>query len=207
MTGFLEQRLFEEGGEVNQGDLLFVIEKAPYEAAVSQANADVAKAEAALAESRATLGRFQTAVKSGAVSKQSLDEAVAKEKVQSAAVLEARAVLQRVELDLGYTEIRSPIKGLIGRERYTVGNLVGPESGTLAMVVSQDPIIVAFPVSQRLMLDYQKSVPGTATTAAEGSAYPCGRQRLCPGRQDRFHRRHRQRQHRYPRRSRGVPQS
>ncbi len=180
VTGFLEQRLFEEGGEVNQGDLLFVIEKAPYEAAVSQANADVAKAEAALAEARATLGRFQTAVKSGAVSKQSLDEAVAKEKVQSAAVLEARAVLQRVELDLGYTEIRSPIKGLIGRERYTVGNLVNPESDPLATVVSQDPINVVFPVSQRVILDYQKSVLETGDEQplrvrlilGDGSTYP-----------------------------------
>jgi len=156
VTGFLEQRLFEEGREVNQGDLLFVIEKAPYEAAVSQASADVAKAKASLAEAQATLGRVQTAVKSGAVSKQTLDEAVAKEKVQGAALLEAEAALQATELNLGYTDIRSPIKGVIGRERYTVGNLVGPESDPLATVVSPDPIYVVFPVSQRVILEYQK---------------------------------------------------
>ena len=180
VTGFLEQRLFGEAGEVNQGDLLLVIEKAAYEAAVSQARADVARAEASLAEARATLGRVQVAVKSGAVSKQNLDEAVAKEKVQSASLLEAKAALQGVQLDLGYTEIRSPIKGVIGRERYTVGNLVGPESDALATVVSQDPIYVVFPVSQRVILDYQKSVLETGDKQplrvrlilGDGSTYP-----------------------------------
>jgi membrane fusion protein, multidrug efflux system len=158
VTGFLEQRLFKEGAKVDTGELLFVIEKAPYEAAVSQANADLAKAEAALAEAAATLSRVRVAVKSGAVSKQNLDEAVAKEKVRGAEVLEAGAALQRAELDLGYTDVRSPISGVIGRETYTVGNLVGPESEPLATVVSQDPVYVVFPISQRVILEYQKSV-------------------------------------------------
>jgi membrane fusion protein, multidrug efflux system len=180
VAGFLEQRLFEEGGEVNDGDLLFVIEKAPYQAAVSRSSADVAKAEASRAEASATLGRMRIAVKSGAVSKQNLDEAVAKEKVRAAAVLEAKAAMQQAQLDLGYTDVRSPIKGLIGRERYTVGNLVGPESDPLATVVSQDPIYVVFPVSQRVILDYQKSVLETGDdqplrvrlVLGDGSTYP-----------------------------------
>lgn len=161
VTGFLEQRLFEEGGSVREGDLLFVIEKAPYIAAVNQAKSEVAQAEAALAQAEATLSRVQRAVKSGAVSKQQLDEAAATAKVQAAAVLGAQSRLEKAELDLGYTEIRSPVSGRISRETYTVGNLVGPESEPLATVVSEHPIHVVIPVSQRLILDYQKHTQET----------------------------------------------
>ncbi len=161
VTGFLEQRLFEEGGDVKKGDLLFVIEKAPYIAAVNDASAQVAQAEASLAQARATLSRVQRAVKSGAVSKQQLDESVATVKVQGAAVLSAKALLEQAELNLGYTEIRSPISGRISRETYTVGNLVTPQSDSLATVVSEHPVHVVIPVSQRLILDYQKHVQET----------------------------------------------
>jgi membrane fusion protein (multidrug efflux system) len=180
VTGFLEQRLFEEGGAVREGDLLFVIEKAPYIAAVNQAKSELAQAEAALAQAEATLRRVQRAVKSGAVSKQQLDEAAATAKVQAAAVLGAKSRLEKAQLDLGYTEIRSPISGRISRETYTVGNLVGPESDPLATVVSEHPIHVVIPVSQRLILDYQKHLQETGEGRAvlirlrlnDGTLYP-----------------------------------
>ena len=158
VTGFLEQRLFEEGQNVAKGDLLFVIEKAPYEAAVSRAKADVAKAEASLAHAQASLARNQKAVKSGAISKQQLDEAIASKKVRDAEVLETKATLEKAELDLGYTDISSPIKGRIGRETYTVGNLVTPDSEVLATIVSEDPTFVIFPISGRIILEYQRRV-------------------------------------------------
>ncbi len=180
VTGFLEQRLFEEGGDVKEGDLLFVIEKAPYIAAVNQAKAELAKAEASLAQARATLSRVQRAVKTGAVSKQQLDESVATTKVQAAAVMGAQSLLEKAELDLGYTDVRSPINGRISRETYTVGNLVGPESEPLATVVSEHPIHVVIPVSQRLILNYQKHVQETGDAQDvrirlqlnDGSIYP-----------------------------------
>ncbi len=179
VTGFLEQRLFEEGQEVAKGDLMFVIEKAPYEAAVSRAKADVAKAEASLAQAQASLARNQMAVKSGAISKQQLDEAIASQKVRAAEVLETEATLEKAELDLSYTDVRTPIKGEIGRETYTVGNLVTPESEPLATVVSRDPTFVIFPISGSIILEYQqealKKGPGSAILVrlrlSDGSIY------------------------------------
>lgn len=180
VTGFLEQRLFEEGGDVNKGDLLFVIEKAPYIAAVNQAKGELARAEASLAQARATLSRVQRAVKSGAISKQQLDESAATAKMQAAAVLSALSLLEQAELNLGYTEIRSPIEGRISRETYTVGNLVTPLSDALATVVSEHPIFVVIPVSQRLILDYQKRIQEAGDSSAarirlqlnDGAMYP-----------------------------------
>jgi membrane fusion protein, multidrug efflux system len=152
VTGFLEQRLFMEGQDVSKGDLLFVIEQAPFEAEVARAEAEVARAEASLAEAEATLARVQEAVRSGAVSKQELDQATAAEAVARAEVLAAQAELKTARLNLSYTKIEAPIAGRIGRSNYTVGNLVGPDSGVLATIVSQDPIYVTFPVSTRVLL-------------------------------------------------------
>jgi len=156
VTGFLEQRRFTEGGDVQKGDLLFVIEQPPFEAEVAQVQAQVARAQASLAEAQATLGRIQEAVKSGAVSQQELDQATAAEQVAQADLLAARAQLETAQLNLGYTEIRAPIGGRIGRSIYSIGNLVGPDGGVLATIVSQDPIYVTFPVSTRILLDAQR---------------------------------------------------
>jgi membrane fusion protein (multidrug efflux system) len=155
VQGFLEQRLFTEGDNVKKGELLFVIEQPPFRAKVDQADAGVARAEASLAEADATLSRVQQAVKSGAVSKQDLDQAVAGKDVAQAQVKSAEAQLEIAKLDLDYTEIKAPINGRIGRANYTVGNLVGPDSGVLATIVSQNPIYVTFPVSQRQLLEYR----------------------------------------------------
>ena len=156
VTGFLERREFTEGEDVEQGDLLFVIEQAPFEAEVARAEAEVARAEASLAEAQATLGRIQEAVQSGAVSQQELDQATAAQAMARAEVLAAEAELKTAQLNLSYTEIEAPIGGRVGRSNYTVGNLVGPDSGVLATIVSQDPIYVTFPVSTRVLLDAQR---------------------------------------------------
>ena len=156
VPGFLEKRLFEEGGDVRQDDVCFVIEKDAYKAAVDAAAADLQKAEARAAEARATAARFEQSVKSGAVSRLQYDESIAQRDVAAAEVLQKQAALERAELDLRYTDVVCAVTGRIGRAAYSVGNYVTPESGTLATVVSQDPMYVTFPISQRYILAVQK---------------------------------------------------
>jgi membrane fusion protein (multidrug efflux system) len=156
VQGFLEQRLFTEGQKVKKGDLLYVIEQPPFQAQVDEAAADLARSEASVVETAATLERVQQASGSGAVSKQEVDQARANDQRAKAEVLAARAQLEIAKLNLSYTEISAPIDGRIGFTNYTIGNLVGPDSGTLATIVSQDPIYVTFPVSNRIILEVRE---------------------------------------------------
>jgi membrane fusion protein (multidrug efflux system) len=156
VQGFLEKRLFTEGQKVKEGDLLYVIEQPPFQAQVDEAKASLARAEASVVETAATLERVQQASGSGAVSKQELDQARANDQRAQAEVLAAKAQVEIAKLNLSYTEISAPIDGRIGFTNYTIGNLVGPDSGTLATIVSEDPIYVTFPVSNRIILEVRQ---------------------------------------------------
>jgi membrane fusion protein, multidrug efflux system len=156
VQGFLEQQAFTEGARVSKGDILFVIEKAPFEAAVAAAEGALARAEAEVVRTEKDRERYEQLVAKGDVSRQRFDEAVAAEMTAKAEMKTAQAQLDQATLDLAYTTIVAPIDGRIGRSSYSIGNLVGPDSGTLATLVSQDPVYATFPVSQRLVLEYQK---------------------------------------------------
>jgi membrane fusion protein, multidrug efflux system len=173
VTGFLEQRLFEEGADVEAGDLLFVIEKAPYQAVVEQRQAELASAEANRANTAAQLRRGEELVKNGNIPKSEVDLRRADDQMAAAAIQEAQAALQQAQIDLGYTEIYAPIAGRIGRADFSVGNLVGPDSGVLATIVSQDPIYVTFPVSQRQLLAHrgERGDPVVRVTLPDGTLY------------------------------------
>ncbi len=147
VEGFLEQVKFREGGNVNAGDLLYVIEQAPYQARVDVDKARVAQAKATLTKARQYLHRVR-AVSSGLVSAADIDNAVADELRASAQLQEAKADLELSELDLGYTMVRASIKGRIGRTAFTKGNLVEPDSGPLARIVQLDPIRVVYSISE-----------------------------------------------------------
>jgi membrane fusion protein (multidrug efflux system) len=179
VQGFLEKRLFAEGQDVKTGDLLFTIEKDQYVAAVDQQKAEVAKAQAAVTNAVQQLARARELVKNQNIAQSTVDQRVAEEGSARAQLLAAQANLRSAEINLGYTDIKAPISGRIGQANITVGNLVGPDSGVLATIVSQDPIYVTFAVAQRIMTELRERAAesGKPTEAivrlrlADGSAY------------------------------------
>lgn len=154
VKGMLEAVLFKEGETVKEGQPLYRIEKPPFEADVQQAEGDVARAQAALDLARIQRERAEELLARNAGTAVARDQAVAGEASATGALLTAEAALNTAKISLGYTDIVSPIVGRIGRTAFTRGHIVGPESGVLATVVSQDPMYVTFPVSQR---DYQEA--------------------------------------------------
>ncbi len=153
VNAFLDEQLFREGAEVRKGDLLYRLEREPYEAEVAVRQAAIAQAEAQLANARSDLARAQELRERGAGTQAALDNALAQERTAAAQLQAATAQVRQAEINLGYTEIRAPIDGRIGRSAVTTGNVVGPGSGVLATIVSQDPIHVTFPVSMRTAED------------------------------------------------------
>jgi len=153
VTAFLEKRLFVEGSEVKQGDLLYQLEQPPFQAQVDNNKANVAQLEAQHTFAEQQLARSQYLIKTPAGQQQTVDQNVSNERSLAAQVASAKAQLEIAEINLGYTEIRAPIDGKISATDVTEGNVVSPTSGTLANLVSQDPMYVNFPVSVRAGLD------------------------------------------------------
>jgi membrane fusion protein (multidrug efflux system) len=153
VTAFLEKRLFVEGSEVKQGDLLYQLEQPPFQAQVDFNKANVAQLEAQHRNAELTLERAQYLLKTVAGQQSNVDSALAQERSLAAQIAAAQAQLQTAQINLGYTAIRAPIDGKISATEVTEGNVVSPTSGTLANIVSQDPMYVLFPVSTRQGLD------------------------------------------------------
>jgi membrane fusion protein, multidrug efflux system len=181
VPGFIEERYFTEGQKVKTGDLLLRIEQVTYKAAVEQQRANLAKAKATEVNAALQLARGKELVSKQNISQATVDQRAADEGVAQANVLAAQAQLDQAEINLGYTEIRSPIDGRIGIAIFTVGNLVGPSSGTLATIVREDPVYVIFQASEREVINYKRRFlePGAKNPHAtihiklpDGSAYP-----------------------------------
>jgi membrane fusion protein, multidrug efflux system len=153
VTAFLEKRLFVEGAEVKRGDLLYQLEQPPFQAQVDNNKANVAQLEAQHRNAELTLERAQYLLKTVAGQQSNVDAALAQERSLAAQIDAAKAQLEIAQINLGYTEIRAPIDGKISATEVTEGNVVSPSSGTLANLVSQDPMYVNFPVSVRAGLD------------------------------------------------------
>jgi membrane fusion protein, multidrug efflux system len=153
VTAFLEKRLFIEGAEVKRGDLLYQLEQPPFQAQVDNNKANVAQLEAQHRNAELTLERAQYLLKTVAGQQSNVDAALAQERSLAAQIDAAKAQLEIAQINLGYTEIRAPIDGKISATEVTEGNVVSPSNGTLANLVSQDPMYVNFPVSVRAGLD------------------------------------------------------
>lgn len=160
VSAFLEKRLFVEGAEVKKGDLLYLLEQPPYQAQVDFNKANVAQLEAQHTYAAQQLGRATYLLKTPAGQQQSVDQTISNERSLAAQVASAKAQLETAEINLGYTEIRAPIDGKISATAVTEGNVVSPTSGTLATLISQDPMYVNFPVATRTAIELRdKYVP------------------------------------------------
>jgi len=155
VLGVLEEVLFEDGTDVEEGQLLFVIEKQQYEARLAGATALLAGAENTLKEAEDRVRRGCAA--GTAISEEDLATRITQRDVAKASVDEAAASVRDAKINLGYTEIRSPIKGQIGRRLIDRGNLVGVDGNTLlTTVVNRQPIEVYFEVSGPVIDRFQR---------------------------------------------------
>ena len=152
VQGYLLERNFREGDNVEVGDVLFKIESDSYEAEVAAAQGNVERAEAEVARTQDDLKRYEKLYKSQNISEQEINKA-RNDKLQAEANLTSSiANLQRAQTDLDNTVIRAPIKGRIGRSIISVGNLIDPGGEPLARLVELDPIYVAINVSERVLV-------------------------------------------------------
>jgi membrane fusion protein, multidrug efflux system len=156
VQGFLEAVLFKEGDPIKEGDPLYRIEKGLFEAAVGQAEGALARSKASKTLTEAQLARAEDLLAKNAGTAVARDQAVAADEQAKGQILSDEASLQTAKINLGYTDIVAPVTGRIGRTNITKGNVVGPDSGALTVIVSQDPMYVTFPVSQRELLRAQE---------------------------------------------------
>ena len=152
VKGYLETVLFKEGDLVKEGAPLYRIEKGLFEAAVEQARGALETSYAQHELAVKTRKRQDELFAKNVAAAKALDEAIAAEGMAKGAITTNEGNLQTAQINLGYTDIIAPITGKIGRTSLTKGNVVGPDSGILTTIVSQDPMYVTFPVSQREFL-------------------------------------------------------
>ena len=157
VEGFLETVDFAEGTFVRKGQLLYTLDRSPFEAALAQAKAKLAEAEAQLARAHQDVVRYEPLVAKNAISRQEYETAVALERAQQAAVEAAQAGVTSAEIDLGYTRILAPDAGLVGKTEVYPGTLVGRGQSTLLTRISKiDPVHVRFTIPERDYLYYAR---------------------------------------------------
>jgi membrane fusion protein (multidrug efflux system) len=161
-TGILLQRLFDEGADVTNDQVLFQIDPALFKASYDNAQATLAKAEAALGEAQTTARRNETLAKVKGVSQQAYEDALAAEKEDQAEVLADKASLETAALNLGYARVTAPISGRIGKALITEGALASATDATEMAVIQQlDPIFVDFTQSSADQLKLRRALAAT----------------------------------------------
>jgi multidrug efflux system membrane fusion protein len=170
VSGAVDAIHFREGALVAKGDPLLTIDPAPYQAEVDRARAQVASAEARIALAKADLERGQKMTRLETISQRDLDVRVNALREAQASEQGARAALKIAELNLGYTEVRAPVSGRVGRIEVTVGNLIaaGPGAPVLTHLVSVDPIYASFDADERSVLKALESLPAGLGDVRDG---------------------------------------
>jgi len=182
VTGILLKRNFVEGGAVKQGQSLFTIDPAPFEAAAARAEADVAAAEARVEQAQRNAARLKPLYAEKAVSQKEFDDAVSAEQIGAADLKSARARLVEARLNLGYTKVEAPVSGVTSRALSSEGTLVSGPNVLLTTVTQVDPIWVNFGIPDNEQAALQRdaetgrlSLPKNFEVElrmADGSKYP-----------------------------------
>ena len=177
VTGYIQSVHFKSGAEVKKGDLLFLIDPRPFEAAVAQAQATLLNTRAQLDLARTVFARNQALLAERATSKREYDEAAANLRSLEAQLRANQAALDTARLNLSYTRVTAPVSGRVGKAEITPGNLVQgdvPNSPVLTTVVSTTPIYVSFEVDEAAYLKYIGKSRGGALPVAVGLADEAG---------------------------------
>jgi RND family efflux transporter MFP subunit len=172
VTGYIDNITFKEGDVVDFGDLLFVIDPRPYQAALDQAKAQLEQSQAQQKLNDANLERANDLLAKKVIAKQDYDTTAAQKFVGDAQVVASQAQVESAQLNLDFTQIRSPIHGRIGAQLVNRGNLVQANSTQLTTIVSIDPIYAYFYVDERSVLRYQEAVKAGKMPTAKQATLP-----------------------------------
>lgn len=178
VPGVVQRRVYEEGSDVRRGDVLFVIDPAPLQAALGQVKASQATAQANYANAKSAADRARSLLPQKYISKSDYDNAIAAERSAAAALQAGRAAVDAAQISLGYATVRAPIDGRAGRQQVTEGALVGQGDATLLTTVDQiDPLYVDFSMSAEQLAAVRRADDGASgsravqVTLPDGSAY------------------------------------
>jgi membrane fusion protein, multidrug efflux system len=171
VNGIVQKRTFTEGTDVKQGQVLFVIDPAPYQAALDSAQAQLARAEASVTSAQSLADRYATLIQSNAISRQEYDDATSRLKIAQADTAAARAAVKTARINLDYTSVASPIAGRIGRAEVTEGAYVQQAAATLMATVQQlDRVYVDVTVSSAEHTRMRRAVETGELQTTEGAA-------------------------------------
>jgi RND family efflux transporter MFP subunit len=170
VSGYLDKVHFQDGTLVKAGDLLFTIDPRPYRNAFEQAQAAVTSSEVRLNFAQSDLDRAEQLRRTGNVADQLLDQRRQAFLTAKADLDRAQAFLRQAQLDVEFTEIKSPLSGRISRKLVSEGNLINANETILTNVLTLDPIQFYFDVDERSYLAYSRQTQGGTRTSTEGAA-------------------------------------
>ena len=163
VQGYLLTQNYQNGHVVADGQLLFQIDPRQFQASLDQAIGQLESAKALQVKTQLDVNRYKPLAKEGAVSQEELDNAVQQNEANKAAVFQAQANVEQARLNLEWTKVNSPIKGIAGINQAQIGDLVGPTT-VLTTVSTVDPIKVEFPISEQEYLRFAKTINKTSET-------------------------------------------